>query len=77
MPDDTHISLPVPPPIAAAWQALPAEKRASYARAIVEAWLEPLTRMPQEGPTLVPYYTIGTARPVPDHTAPGPGDPVR
>jgi Uma2 family endonuclease len=28
-----------------------AEQRASCERAIVEAWLEPLTRMPQEGRT--------------------------
>jgi hypothetical protein len=70
MSDDAHISIPVPPPIAAAWQALPAEKRAAYAQAIVEAWLEPLTRMPQEGSTLVPYYTIGTVRSVPDTPRP-------
>jgi uncharacterized protein DUF29 len=65
MTEDAHISLPVPPQIAAAWQALPPERRASYARAIVEAWLEPLTRMPQEEPTLVPYFTTGTQRPRP------------
>jgi hypothetical protein len=70
MTDDASISLPVPPQIAAAWQALPPERRASFARAIVEAWLEPLTRLPQEGPTFVPYYTIGTARPVPDTPRP-------
>jgi hypothetical protein len=70
MSDDAHISIAVPPQIAAAWQALPVGKRASYAQAIVEAWLEPLTRLPQEGPTLVPYYTLGTARPVPDTPRP-------
>ena len=31
MTEDAHISIPVPPPIAAAWQALPPERRASFA----------------------------------------------
>jgi hypothetical protein len=42
MNEDAPISIPVPPQIAAAWQALPPERRASFARAIVAAWLEPL-----------------------------------
>lgn len=66
MSDDTHISIPVPPQTAAAWRALPPERRASYARAIVEAWLEPLTRLPQKERTLVPYCTTDTQHPRPD-----------
>jgi len=63
--DETQrtLRLPVPPHIADAWYALPAEKRASYAQAIVEAWLEPLTRMPAEEPVLLPYFTTGTRLP--------------
>jgi len=34
MNEDAPISIPVPPQIAAAWQALPPERRASFARAI-------------------------------------------
>jgi len=64
------ITIPVPPHIAAVWKALPAAQRASYAQAIVEAWLEPLTRMPQEEPTLVPYFTTGTQRPRPETPLP-------
>lgn len=60
------ITISVPPHIAEAWEALPAEQRASYERAIVEAWLEPLTRIPQNGRTLVPYCTTGTPVPPPD-----------
>lgn len=56
MTEDTHIIIPVPPQTAAAWRALPPERRASYARAIVEAWLEPLTRLPQQECTLVPSF---------------------
>ena len=58
MSDDTQISLPVPPPIAAAWQALPPERRVAMARAIVEAWLEPLLLRPVESPVFVPYHTV-------------------
>lgn len=65
MSDDTHISIPVPPQTAA-WRAVPPERRASYARAIVEAWLEPLTRLPQKERTLVPYCTTDTQHPHPD-----------
>lgn len=53
--DDAHISIPVPPQIAAAWNALAPERRASLARAIVEAWLEPLLLQPMESPVLIPY----------------------
>jgi hypothetical protein len=60
------ITISVPPHIAEAWEALPAEQRASYERAIVEAWLEPLTRIPQNGRTLVPYCTTSTPVPRPD-----------
>ena len=45
------IAIPVPALIVEAWEGLPVEQRASCERAIVEAWLEPLTRMPQEGRT--------------------------
>jgi hypothetical protein len=58
MPDDAHISIPVPPPIAEAWDALPPERRASFARAIVEAWLEPLLLRPMESPVFIPYHTL-------------------
>jgi hypothetical protein len=58
MPDDAHISIPVPPQVAAAWQALPPERRASFARAIVEAWLEPLLLRPMTPPVYIPYYTL-------------------
>jgi len=57
------ITIPVPAPIATAWNALPPEKRSLYAQAIVEAWLEPLTRMPAEEPVLLPYFTTGTRLP--------------
>lgn len=63
MPDNPHISIAVPPQIAAAWDAFPPERRASLARAIVEAWLEPLLLRPMESPMFVPYHTL-TARQV-------------
>jgi hypothetical protein len=59
-----HIRLPVPPAIAAAWDALPPDKRTSLANAIVEAWLEPMLLRPRVSPTLVPYYTIREETPV-------------
>lgn len=58
MTDDASISLPVPPQIATAWRALPPERRASFARAMVEAWLEPLLLRPMESPVFVPYHTL-------------------
>ena len=58
MIDDIPISIPVPPQVAAVWRALPSEKRTSYERAIVEAWLEPLTTRPLEGPVFIPYHTV-------------------
>lgn len=70
MTEDTPISIPVPPQVAAAWRALPPERRASYARAIVEAWLEPLTRLPQQERPLVPSCTTDTPRPRPDTPRP-------
>jgi hypothetical protein len=54
MTEDAHISIPVPPQIAAAWRALPPERRASYERAIVEAWLEPLLMRPVAPPVSIP-----------------------
>jgi hypothetical protein len=58
MTDDVHIRLPVPPQIAAAWNALPLERRESLARAIVGAWLETLLLRPMEPPVLVPYRSL-------------------
>ena len=70
---DAHISIPVPPQIAAAWNALTPERRASLARAIVKAWLEPLLLRPMESPVFVPYHTLTAgkeeARPS-NHTPP-------
>jgi hypothetical protein len=48
------ITLPVPLPMATAWNALPPEKRTAYAQTIVAAWLDPLTRLPTEEPVLHP-----------------------
>jgi hypothetical protein len=58
MTDDTHSSMPVPPQIAAAWWALSPERRDCYARASVEAWLEPLLLRPMELPVYVPYHIV-------------------
>ncbi len=62
MTEDAHISLPVPPQIADAWDAFPPERRASLARAMVEAWLEPLLLRPMESPVFVPYHTLTTGQ---------------
>jgi hypothetical protein len=62
VPEESHIRIPVPPQIAAAWQALPAERQASLARAIVEAWLEPMLLRPMEPPVFVPYHTVKAAQ---------------
>ena len=58
MTEDAHISIPVPPPIAAAWQALPAERRASYARAIVGSCTSTLRiiRSARESGKIAPFH---------------------
>jgi hypothetical protein len=58
MSDKMSITLAVSPEIAAAWQALPPERRIAYERAIVEAWLEPLSMRPVPSAVYLPFHTL-------------------